>query len=497
MQNPLGGTARKVLGASAPGDIAGLALATLRRGDATRTLDAIKWQSLLATLGLRVPAFVAHDFGGCFAGPAGPVAVDSRTAELAASHLGMGAEAAVRAYANLVLAISDTLAAHELRALGPSDRLVCATIAKLVEDLHELVHAAPTRANAAAPLAPRALGPEAIFRAFVAENRDWELAWLASLVERQLAIATRAMTLDIDTLRLLGRLQDPTSTADPLACVDTIASLSSREAGDVAVFSLELLPAALDPSARRVPSKRREGGYASIGRRGTFDSLLLSELAWDDDELARRFADREILYHARESGTEESNRLHFVLIDASASMRGDRATFARGLAIALGKRLARAGDDVVFRFFDARLYEPIVARRRDFSPEKILAFKGEHGRDPSRVMRDLAAMLRRHRARDPRDPVVHLLTHAALRLDKAELAAVLRLAPMMGVFMMPSRPSARIAYADMLTHHTTVGYASLGQQNDRARVGTQIVHDTAAAVVELKRRQPGDATQQA
>ena len=38
----------------------------------------------------------------------------------------------------------------------------------------------------------------------------------------------------------------------------------------------------------------------------------------------------------REQAPDDARRLHYLLIDASASMRGDRQVFARGLAIALG-----------------------------------------------------------------------------------------------------------------------------------------------------------------
>ena len=39
-------------------------------------------------------------------------------------------------------------------------------------------------------------------------------------------------------------------------------------------------------------------------------------------------------------------------IDASASMRGQRSVFARGLALTLIKKLLLQGEDVYFSFFD-------------------------------------------------------------------------------------------------------------------------------------------------
>ena len=46
--------------------------------------------------------------------------------------------------------------------------------------------------------------------------------------------------------------------------------------------------------------------------------------------------DNEVLYFAREQSRDEQKRIHYLLVDASASMRGDRQTFARGMAIATG-----------------------------------------------------------------------------------------------------------------------------------------------------------------
>ena len=51
-----------------------------------------------------------------------------------------------------------------------------------------------------------------------------------------------------------------------------------------------------------------------------------------------------------------------MLVDASASMRGAREVFARGLALALAKKFSLRGGDVWVRFFDSRLHD--AARRR-------------------------------------------------------------------------------------------------------------------------------------
>ena len=90
----------------------------------------------------------------------------------------------------------------------------------------------------------------------------------------------------------------------------------------------------LETKARPAASTHAAHGYSGLARKGSLDSMVLTELAWDELELMRRIADNEVLYYAREQSRDEAARVHHLLIDASASMRGDRATFARGMAIA-------------------------------------------------------------------------------------------------------------------------------------------------------------------
>src|SRR5258708_2024224 len=61
-------------------------------------------------------------------------------------------------------------------------------------------------------------------------------------------------------------------------------------------------------------------GYAGMGTRGVTDSLVLTEVAWDKEEFTRRMLDGELLFYTREQAPDEARRLHYLLIDASASM---------------------------------------------------------------------------------------------------------------------------------------------------------------------------------
>jgi hypothetical protein len=259
--------------------------------------------------------------------------------------------------------------------------------------------------------------------------------------------------------------------------------VSSPEANDIVNFSLELLPSILETRRTRATGTQAVEGYAGIGNKGSLDSLVLTELAWDDMELARRIAEGELLFYTREQAPEEARRLHYVLVDASASMRGDRQVFARGLAIALGKKLQLAGEEVWFRFFDSRLYDVQRARERQLPAAYLLGFKGERGRNPARVFAQLTTELALLRSREQRDLVVHLVTHAALHVPRPLVVDLRRQAHLFGVFILPSGGNLDLDYIDLLDGHAVVDHATLQEKYARKAAASRIVADVARASI--------------
>jgi hypothetical protein len=167
-------------------------------------------------------------------------------------------------------------------------------------------------------------------------------------------------------VRLLGMFKDGAggdALGGAIDLVDLFAALGSPEAHDVANFSLELLPSVLETRRATAVQTYAVDGYASIERKGNVDSLVLSELAYDREIFEQKIVDQELLYYGRERQREEERRLQYVLIDSSASMRGQRQVFARGLVVALLKKLTLQGDEVWLRFFDSRLHETIKIAR--------------------------------------------------------------------------------------------------------------------------------------
>jgi hypothetical protein len=483
------------------GPLGGLLLSVVRPRGPMFLVRAIKWFRDLDRLGICLPFFLVHDLGLLYAAPADDVDIGARpTAEAVLARLGRGgggggagakgAESAAPAsalhasYQSLVLEIAESEASAKARALRLGDDLITVILARM---LGSLAASGSPQARppyrATLPLDPalaRGLD-EQLPALFQAAPRAFELAMLGDVARAKLHLLTLADALDIDTLRLLGMLGPAASAQGALAHVDLLAALASPSANDIVRFSLELLPSILETKRTRSSGTSSTDGYAGLGQRGSLDSMVLTELAWDPEEFARRFLDQEILYYAREQAPEEARRLHYFLIDASASMRGDRQVFARGLAIALGKKLQLAGEEVWMRFFDSRLYDVQRPRPGQLPASYLLGFKGERGRNPARVFAQLATEVALVRSREQKDPVIHLITHAALHVPRALVAEVRKTAHLYGIFILPSGGRLDLDYLDLLEGHAVIDHATLQKKAERAAAATKIVDDAAAA----------------
>jgi hypothetical protein len=312
-----------------------------------------------------------------------------------------------------------------------------------------------------------------------AVGRGFDIDALHKLTEARLYVLTLVDALDLDTLQLFGMLGGDAGQG-ALAQVDLLGVLGAPEANDVVDFSLEILPSVLESKARQGASTHAAFGYSGLARKGSIDGLVLTELAWDELELLRRIADDEVLYYAREQSHDDVRRVHHFLVDASASMRGDRATFARGMAIASAKKLLLAGEDVVFRFFDSRLYEPHPARAGKLPIGYLLSFRGERGRNPSRVFAEVERTLALASTRDSREPIVHIFTHGALYVPRDLMANISRRAKVSALFMLPSGGQLDLDYLDLLDAHWVVDHSALVSRSTRVKEARRILGTGAA-----------------
>ncbi len=469
------------------GPLGGLAFSAVRAATPMMIVRAVRWYRDLARLGLQLPFFVVHDFGLLYAAPKEQLEIGARPGiDGVVNRIPRAAEL-LSTYRSVLGEIAQSEASARARTMRLSDDLVVVVLARVLGSLVQ-------RANVKSPYpAGLPLDPEMVRdldgqlpQLFASTPRTFELAMLDALARSRLHILTLADALDLDTLRLLGMLGPESSAAGALAHVDLLAALSSPAANDIVNFSLELLPSVLETRRAQATGTHAVHGYAGIGNKGSLDSLVLTELAWDEQEFARRMIENEILYYTREQAPDEARRLHYLLIDASASMRGDRQVFARGLSIALGKKLQLAGEEVWLRFFDSRLYDVQRSRPGQLPAAYILGFKGERGRNPARVFAQLATELALLRMRDQRDPVVHLITHAALHVPRQLVQEVRRQAHLFGVFILPSGGELDLEYLDLLEGHAVVDHATLSEKTARAAAASKIV-DAAA---ELNDRVP-------
>ncbi len=462
------------------GPLGGLLLSSVRAASPMMVLRSLRWYRDLARLGLHLPLFLVHDVGLLYAAPKEQLELGPRPgADAIIARIPRGPEL-VATYRSVIGEIAESEASARARPMRLSDDLVVVVLARVLGSIAQRAGQKPAY-PASIPFDPemvRDLEPQ-LAMLFAAQTRTFETAVLEALARARLHVLTLADALDLDTLRLLGMLGPESTAAGALAHVDLLAALSSPAANDIVNFSLELLPSVLETRRQKAAGTHAVHGYAGIGSKGSLDSMVLTELAWDDDEFARRLVESEILYYTREQAPDEAKRLHYILIDASASMRGDRQVFARGLAIALGKKLQLAGEEVWMRFFDSRLYDVQRARPGQLPAAYLLGFKGERGRNPARVFAQLATEIALLRAREQRDPVIHLITHAALHVPRPLVQEVRRLAHLFGVFILPSGGALDLDYLDLLEGHAVVDHATLQKKSARAAAATKIVDDAS------------------
>jgi hypothetical protein len=463
----------------AAGPLGSLALSVVRPGSGSLSLRAARWAEGLQRLGVVLPFSVVHDVGLALSVPREQLELTARCVLADLDRHAPGASRRATIYRALLAEILASETTRRASTLRLSDELVTVVLARLLGSVAAKLTADrppyPTTLPADASLFE---GLDAKLSAlFGAHPRAFELATLDALAAARLLILTLVDALDLDTLRLFGMLGSEAS-AGAASQVDLLAVFDSPQANDIVNFSLEILPSVLETKTHPSAGTSAAHGYAGLGTRGSIDSMMLTELAWDDVELARRLLDGEVLYYSREQARDEEKRMHLLLIDASASMRGDRQTFARGMAIATGKKLLLEGEDVQFRFFDSRLYEAQRAHNDRLPTAHLISFRSERGRNPTRVFGELIVELELLRMRDGRMVVVHLFTHAALYIPRALVEGVRRLAHIAAVFILPSGGALDLDYLDLLSVHWVVDHDALAERSARAGAARSILGET-------------------
>ena len=82
-------------------------------------------------------------------------------------------------------------------------------------------------------------------------------------------------------------------------------------ANSIANFSMDLWPSVLETKKSTRSQKFLVDGYASVETRGSLESLLPSELVYDDDLFDRRYLQNEQLHYLRENLKTSENGCTF------------------------------------------------------------------------------------------------------------------------------------------------------------------------------------------
>jgi hypothetical protein len=459
---------------------------------------AASWHNVLVGMGVVLPLFVVHDIGVLLTAPRGPggLSIGSRAEALAAAHRLRPPLRGVSILPQLPSPLGEllgryhelirTVAASEVveRAAGwrLRDELVSVLILRVLGDVYQ---SWGNRAKSVGAT-PLPLDPEVYAGADLALHfRDFDARALTDfvthLVEHKWHVVTCVEQVDLETLRLLGLFREGRAEDAGILALDLpdlFSALRSPEVGDVVSFSLELLPSVLETKRASGAQTFSMDGYASIERRGNLDSLVLSEFAYDEEELERKLIDQELTYYGHEKEREEERRLQYILVDSSASMRGQRQVFARGLALALAKKLSLAGDEVWIRFFDSRLYEVVkISRAGSFSVPYLLSFRSERGRHYAKVFRQLVLDLTRLSREARRRVVLYVVTHGQCHIPVELVTALKPLAYLYAVIILPSSEVA-LDYLPLFDQHQIVSAEALASKEGRKGRALDILETT-------------------
>ncbi|MCE9577755.1 MAG: hypothetical protein K8W52_31770 [Deltaproteobacteria bacterium] len=460
-----------------------MALSCVQVDNPMALVRAASWTNALGRLGLHLPLFVVHDLGVLFTAPRGPGGWIIRTRDAQLAQLGPSAASrtAIEAYRRMLETIAGSEVTEKLAGARLRDELVAVLITRALADVYNRWR---DRGKAAGvePL-PLDLGLYAeVDYAELAREFDTRPLWafLDHLVSQALHVYTQIELIDLDTVRLLGLFKDDTGKGGAIDLVDLFSALGSPEAHDIANFSLDLLPSVLETRRASGIQSFAVDGYASIERKGNVDSLVLSELAYDREIFEQKIADHELLYYGHERQRDDERRLQYILVDASASMRGQRQVFARGLALTLVKKLSLEGDEVWFRFFDARLHETVKITRSGQVPVPyVLSFRSERGRNYAKVFRQLLVEITRLRRDQRRRVVIYLITHGQCHLAPELIMALRHEAYLYGIVIQPSGELPEFVAG--LDRHQVVEENTLGSRAGRQRRALDIVSEVGTS----------------
>jgi len=449
-----------------------LALSRVALPNPMALVRAASWHNHMLRLGVPLPLFLVHDLG---------LLMTTGQATLQQPQADPQLRPLLGAYQQLL----DQLAESEVMRTAASwrirDELVAVILTRLLNDLHQRW---PDRrswiGHRELPLDPGLYLDADVPAHYRAFDMRPVTSLLTHIVEHRLYLLTAVEQIDMDTLRLLGLFHTGGHLGGVVDLADLMNVFSSPEANDVVNFSMELIPSVLETKRQGGVQTFSIDGYASIERHGSVDSVVLSEFAYERDIFEQKVLDNELYYYGHEKQQTEERRLQYILVDSSASMRGVRQVFARGLALTLIKKLSLQGDEVWLRFFDSRLYELTrVGESGEASVPYLLTFRSERGRNYERVFRQLLGELQRMRRQNGRPAVVYIITHGQCHITTPLVDQLRQAAHLYGVFILPSS-TLHLDYLPLLDRHQIVSEEALSSRERSVDRALEIVDDAAS-----------------
>ncbi len=457
------------------------------------------WSNSLMRMGVHLPLFVIHDIGVMLSMSrgSGGYTLRPREAQLARVQVPPNMKPLLDQYRKLLENISTSEVTERLAGLRLRDEMIAVLLSRIVGDTYNRWRDRSKSAGAEPlPLDLGILGEIDYADHFKDFDPRGLWGFVEHLVAQSMHVYTQVELIDLDTVRLLGLFkEDSASGSEALGgaidLVDLFAALGSPEANDVANFSLDLLPSVLETRRTTGAQTFAVDGYASVERKGNIDSLVLSELAYDREIFEQKVVDNELLYYGREKQREDERRLQYLLIDCSASMRGQRQVFARGLALALIKKLMLEGDEIWVRFFDSRLHETVkIGRTGQVPVPYLLSFRSERGRNYGKVFRQLLVEVTRLRREQKRRVVLYTITHGQCHIEPDLVASLKQQAFLYGVVVLPSSDQLP-EFVQQLDRSQIVTREALTSRAERQRRALDIVGDATRTTP--RKKQPVQA----
>jgi hypothetical protein len=441
--------------------------------------QVVSWYATCHRLGIRLPIFVIHDLGALLSSPRGTsYLILERREVLRRLNLSRADAANLLRYRLLLERLAASRTVSRVCVGRLEERLVGVLLAKVLRLLYLawIAEGGPDFSEAALlehfpeDLADHA---KAFSTGFLHCDRERLLRFCAFVCNQEPLLLSSLDQVNLDTLKLLAVFPSQ-GGASLEEMADLWRIFTAPQLGDVARFSMELLPSVYETKRLRSEQFFSFDGYAGIARRGTLDSVLPTELAHDEELFLQKFLDRDLFFHSHLREEQQESRLFYLLVDASASMRGRRSVFARGLALGLAKRLLLKGYQVLLRYFDARLGRLFVLDERSWHLPAILSYPSDGPRDPAACLRELSTHLNALSHGERRLEVV-FITHYECSFPPELLEKLRRKARLTGLFLFPTRVDLEPVYLGQLDHVRIIQEADLLEGENRVRSARSVL----------------------